>query len=192
MKPHDATKAFAKLVLSEHTRFEWTVQGFGMLRTYLPDDMRLNVWSSTLSVKDVSLIHDHPWDFESYVVAGELRNTRLKPTPSFYAEPLQLEFRLIKPGEGLEFLTPSQRIDLFVSDTERYDEGMTYRQVAAEVHVSNPTDGTVTLNKRTRRGPDQARVFWKVGKQFVSAEPRPATADEVSEVCCYSLQRWFT
>lgn len=193
MKSHDAAKAFAKLVLTEHTRFRWTVQGFGMLRTYLPDDMRLNVWSSALAVPEASLIHDHPWDFESYIVAGELRNTRLTEKPVFStATRVLLEYRVIKPGEGLRFLTPAQRIALHVGHAERYIEGTTYHQAADEVHISDPTDGTVTLNKRTRgERPDEARVFWHVGKEFVSAEPRTATMEEAAEACRYSLQRWF-
>lgn len=69
---------------------EWTIQGLGMLRTYLGDDKtnRLHVWHSGAQVPDVTMMHTHPWAFTSIVLAGLVRDTeyyevtrRAEPAP---------------------------------------------------------------------------------------------------------------
>jgi hypothetical protein len=60
---------------------KWTVQGFGMIRTYIPGPVydkqfRLNVWDSRLRVPNVSVMHDHPWDMTSWIISGLMINTR--------------------------------------------------------------------------------------------------------------------
>src|SRR6185503_17239495 len=54
----------------------WTLQGFGMLRTYLGDDMnmRLHVWDARHAAPNVSSIHNHPWGFTSLILSGEMEN----------------------------------------------------------------------------------------------------------------------
>ena len=52
----------------------WSLQGFGMLRLYLTKEIRLHVWDTAYQVPNVSLLHDHPWDFTSVVIAGCMEN----------------------------------------------------------------------------------------------------------------------
>ncbi len=52
--------------------FEWSLQGFGMLRLYLSKEVRLHVWDDRYAVKNVTTIHTHPWHFRSTVLFGEL------------------------------------------------------------------------------------------------------------------------
>lgn len=42
-------------VLEQPHRREWSLQGFGMLRTYLSFDMRLNIWNRQFRIPNVSL-----------------------------------------------------------------------------------------------------------------------------------------
>lgn len=59
----------------------WTIQGFGMLRLYITDDQiwRLHIWDTEeMAVEDVTRTHDHPWDFDSRILSGELRNLRFE------------------------------------------------------------------------------------------------------------------
>jgi hypothetical protein len=178
----------------------WSLQGFGMLRRHLPGDFRLNVWDSRYRVKDVSLIHDHPWHFESFVVNGVLRNTRfieskdgalfnwsqLKPGPGggLLVEELRgADPRVISGWSGALCLSPQR--------TETYERGATYEQRRDEVHLSDPEDGTVTFNRRfDRTAEDVARVFWPVGKRWVSAEPRVAKASELNDIISMALSKW--
>jgi len=177
---------------------QWTVQGFGFLRTYFggpdnPKEFRLNVWDSRLSVPNVSTIHDHPWHFDSLIVAGRFSNQRylmvadldeppaLDPVPSIARH---FAYTTIKTGEGggME-KTPVRYAILKPWAVEPYNPGDTYHQESDEIHETLFTDGCVTLNKRTKVGDgEHARVFWPAGTEWVDAEPRPATPAEVAAV----------
>ena len=76
--PFDVLRATVRDVLEHPYPREWTVQGFGMLRTYLDPDkrFRLNVWHSKLAIPNVSIVHDHPWHFTSWVMGGNFTNVR--------------------------------------------------------------------------------------------------------------------
>jgi hypothetical protein len=75
---------------------------------------------------------------------------------------------------------------------ENYWPGDKYAQAAKEIHVSKYIDGTVTLNERRIVGDgEHARVFWESG-DWVDAEPRAATEDEVDGVLRQALRKWDT
>lgn len=217
------------MILSHAHMYKWTLQGFGMLRLNIAGfgdiDYRLNVWNAAYRVKNVSLIHDHPWDFTSMVLSGMLNNIRYnvhnEPCPSSREHVVAT----IKPGPGggvLHCSDPKREVligaqnrgglgrpsakdyssegllgdetrntyHLTVAREEEIPTGWTYHQIASEVHLSDPIDGTVTFNERQRVGEDVARVFWPVGTQWVSAEPRTATAEEVDFITKFALSKW--
>jgi hypothetical protein len=180
----DATRAFVKKILEHATRFEWSLQGFGMLRLHLDGDYRLNIWDKRFRVKDVSLIHSHPWDFESLILCGELRNQRF----AYAAAAPAFGYATIKPGPGGGILDKKGLTHLRVFPMEVYHAGQTYCQKYDEIHVSDPVDGTVTLNKRVRVGKDVADVFWPAGQEWVSAEPRKAEDHEIHIITQLALQ----
>lgn len=176
----------------------WTVQGFGMLRTYFgPNNdrkrFRLNLWDDRLAVPNVSTIHDHPWHFESMIVAGVFVNRRFTMLPpSEYGCPTHT-YTTIKTGEGGGIVKSEfQTAGLRSGPVELYEDGAIYSQLADEIHESVPARGTITLNERTRVGDgEHARVFWPIGTDWVDAEPREATIKEVVNGIMYSLKRWF-
>jgi hypothetical protein len=171
----DCMREFVRDALERASSYEWSVQGFGMMRTYIGTDhrFRLNVWHSKLAVQNVSTIHDHPWDLVSWIISGRLRNRRYEVGSGIPFQCMELE-----PGaEGGPRSVPEE-VFLFQRPTEIYFPGSRYEQRADEVHVSLPDDGTVTLNDRTGHGEDRARVFWLSGG-WVDAKPRPATPWEV-------------
>lgn len=167
-------KALIRTILHKPEEHEWTLQGFGMLRLAMcskEGDFRLNIWDSRYRNADVSMLHDHPWDFESLVVSGGLCNIRFKPDDVGES----FEFATLKPGPegGSVSGGDSGIIKLLCASTEYYTAGESYKQEAAEIHMSLPEDGTITFNRRLRKSADLAHVFWRSGKKWVSAKPFP-------------------
>lgn len=177
-------------------RDDWTLQGFGMLRTYLTPELRLHVWDSRYS-NGASPVHDHPWDFVSYVVAGAVVNCRFAESIGNEVlddKQLSVWRRTIRPGEGLQVIGTDVPVTLKVLSVDRVGARQWYFQDAAEIHESKPIDGTVTLVNRKRpvQMPDIARSYYAKGTSWVSGEPRKATPEEVESICAYSLARWFS
>lgn len=188
--PFEMLQAVVKGVLTQPQAFEWSAQGFGMLRTYFGDDKqyRLNIWDSTLAVPLCSLIHDHPWHFQSWVICGDFFNQR---------------YNEVEEGEGLCYLSQKiqtgfdggptempQRTWLMPQAMELYKPGQSYRQASSEIHASFYTDGTVTINDRNRlEDSEHARVFYPEGQAWVDAMPRKAAEFEVWRSTTRALRR---
>lgn len=178
-------------------RREWTVQGFGFLRTYFgpadaPKKFRLNLWHSKFTVPNVSTIHDHPWNLKSVIIAGQpFTNLRYKMrTHSGLYQPTH-SYMTIKTGIGGGVEQGEiYDADLVPGFEEEYRPGDIYRQQALEVHETKFVDGAVTLNERIG-DTERARVFWPYGTDWVDAIPRAATREEVTDAVLYSLGRWF-
>ncbi len=182
------TRSLVENILRNAHNYRWTLQGFGMLRTYLPGDVRLAVWHSDFRVPNVSLIHDHPWDFNSQVIAGELHNQRYVETN----DGRRMMCRTIKPGVGLKMIAEDTPAMLSKKSTELYLAGETYYQKHNEIHESLPEDGTVTIVSRKRAGEDIARVFYPRGEEWVSGEPHDANLGTITAMTRYALDRWFS
>ena len=187
---HDVLSAVVRSVLERYQHYEWTVQGFGMLRTYLDKggEFRLHIWHNSFKVPGVSTIHDHPWDFESKVVAGRVTNVRYTEVDLPGA---RYSCQKIKCGAGGGLEGEPFSTLLVKMHEEVYLPGNVYNQLAKEIHESIPEDGTVTIIKR-QFGPDteHARVFWSPSDVWVSAEPRLAASWEVEEFVQEALKRF--
>lgn len=179
------TVALTQQILLNARQYEWSIQGFGMLRLHLRNDFRLAIWNSKFQVPNVSLIHDHPWDFESLIINGMLVNNRYTLATPETGRPYFM--KTIKPGIGLADVGGISKVYLTKHMREAYRAGNIYRQEADEIHETSYTDGTITLVKRFRGPrPDLARTCWAEG-DWVSAEPRIATTLEVSEITEHAL-----
>lgn len=192
----DYMQGSAEVILKDPLRNpenKWSLQGFGMLRMYLPGDMRLNIWDSRYQYKPKpSMIHDHPWDFTSWVVCGELYNYRYAVGPKNAHGLPQYWQRTIRPGVDPQHLGQDKLVTLFKITQETIKVGNSYFQEFNEVHETDFKDGTITVNSRQRGNrPDEARVFYREGEEWISAEPRPATEKEVKDICDNALKLWF-
>lgn len=171
---------------------KWTLQGFGMLRTYLDDDEvgRLHIWDvDEMSVPDVSTIHNHPWDFASRIVSGHLDNQRYVVVPTTDGEYTAADLRT---GEGGGLAAAPYQVQVVPHEIECYSPGETYSQEAFEYHESLPKWGTVTVIERKFTRPrDYATVCWST-PTWVSAEPRLATQAEIVHFTELALSRWET
>lgn len=182
---------------------DWSVQGFGMMRMYLDPakEWRLNVWHSSLAVPNVSTIHDHPWNFRSWIIAGRFVNQKFDIYPD--SEEIRdragnspesvfqkVDYMRIKTGEGggPDGVKKTCYLRKFVP--QLLLPGDSYDQIWNEVHESMYDDGTVTINRRQRVGTgEHARVFWPHGQEWVDAEPRRATPAEFYSVIHPILQK---
>lgn len=177
-------------VLAFPERREWSVQGFGMFRTYLTPDVRLHVWDPEYRVEDVSVIHDHPWHFESLIVSGSIENRRFRVAEG---EPTHSRGRIMcgtKPVEhGAQDVT-HVRLEQWCEGV--FHVGDSYKMQADELHASIPSPGAVLIIRRTKadKDPDRALVYWPLGGEWVSAEPRPATAGIVRRITQRALDCW--
>lgn len=180
-------KELAHAILMNAHAFEWSLQGMGMLRLHLPNDCRLHVWDSRFRVPNVSMVHDHlQWGLHSTIVAGRLTNHRYivgDGEPHLYAT--------LKPGYGCFFKHDPKPVGLVALEPDLYVAGQSYSQQPNEIHRTEAEDGTVTFMRKTPTNDESARVFWPAGEQWVSAEPRRATADEVATITGRALRRWF-
>lgn len=193
----NTTKALTKAILEHPGDFNWTLQGLGMLRTYLSPEIRLHIWHSDFKfVEDgevASELHTHPWNFNSVVVAGRVRNYRFiesAGTSLDSGQAIPRRRQTIRCGQGGGLI--GDPVDVFLSEqpTETFDEGASYAQLAQEIHRSVPDDGTVTIIEREfLEDTEHAFVYFK--GDWVSAEPRPATDEEIELITEAALERWF-
>lgn len=193
----DSTKLLVRKILEKAHEYDWSLQGFGMFRLYLSDEIRLHLWDNTYSVKDCTTVHDHPWHFDSLVVAGTMCNSRytqaVDEAPDDISCIREFDMITIKCGEGAHTVGNTERIRMFCHRPELIAEGNTYRQTADEVHSTFAKDGTITVVTRimTDKYRDLAKVYCDPRRGFISAAPRAATFEEISGAARRSLERWF-
>lgn len=176
-------------ILEQWRSYEWTVQGFGFIRTKLANVGRIHVWDSSLATPRVSTIHTHPWPLRSTIISGEIINCRFR----IGGEGADLPYlrSRIATGEGGGLIGEPEAIMLFAGDPESYTAGDTYEQDPIEIHRTIAQDGTVTLLERPQGPPlEEAFTFWPEGTGWVSAEPRTLEQWQIEPVVKYALARW--
>lgn len=183
----DGMRRLTYFILKNADKFEWSLQGLGMLRLYLPGEARLHVWDTRYAFPGASPIHDHlQWGLTSTILSGGLTNFRYKEgsgKPYHWAR--------FKAGYGAKQLHEAEVMLLQRQRGEQYLVGQTYSQEPNEIHETCADYGTVSLmQKRPSADGETARIFWPEGTEWGSAEPRPATAEEVKAITSYALERW--
>lgn len=181
-----------KFLLEHATSFEWSIQGLGMLRLYLDKATRLHVWSPMAKRPEVTTLHDHPWDFTSQIVSGRLTNVRYMPdTLPAHAHPFNYMRQQIVCGPGGGVDAEPDPVHLFLCEAKTYWPGDLYYQHAEDIHESLPEPGTVTvITREFKKDTEHAHVFYPIEREWVSAEPRIATPDEVSRITGEALDLW--
>jgi len=184
-------QALASAILHHANNFEWSLQGMGFIRLHLVGHCRLHVWDRRFRMPGVSMIHDHlQWALNSTILSGELVNRiYVEGQGDWGGDPY--EWAMIKPGAGCYFKSEPKRTYLLPQILpERLLPGDTYRQAPDVIHETDAEDGTVTIIRKEPTPDDSARVFWRAGTTWGSAEPRKATPDEVAAIVGVALTRW--
>lgn len=182
-----ALRTAVRFILENAAKFEWSLQGMGMLRLYM-GNTRLHIWDHSYAAPGVSMIHDHlQWGLRSTIVAGHLVNQRYAECeqPSAVADPY--EYVTLKAGYGCMIVEEPKRIWLRALPPEHYGPGDTYSQEPREVHETKAQGVCITMMQKLPTGTDLARVFWPLGEKWGSAEPRKATPEEVAAITAKAL-----
>ena len=193
---HGAMRLMVKNILERAFDYSWTLQGLGMLRMRLSDEYRLHVWHLGYAFPGASPIHDHiQWGLESFIIAGKMRNirfTEIDPKDGVSWRDRRFMHQKILAGEGGGPIEEPSPIWLRQQPTETYPAGTFYWQTNREIHWSIPEDGTVTImRKLPAEDGTSARVFWEWGTEWGTAEPRPATEEEIRGMTGTALSKWF-
>src|SRR3954453_10050324 len=152
------------------------MQDIGLLGLRLDDhrEWRLHVWDPASCAGDPP-VHDHPYDFSSTVIAGQLVNTR------YVEEADGVEYARPRYPPGDEAGRCTDRVRL-VPRVETLAAGDRYSQSAGELHTSHQAPGTVTLIRCSPFEDRELTVCLAPGAPWVTGEARPATAVEVRRI----------
>lgn len=186
-------KQLVKFILENANKFEWSVQGLGMMRLYITPELRLHIWDERLEAPGATKAHTHPWDLESEVIVGAIEDVVLSEKPAFLNQgKLSYAKQQILCGEGCHLTSEPEPVELYLSEMRTYRAGQKYTHKADDIHYSNFSEGTVTLVHRTfKEDQDHAFVYIPEGSEFGSAEPKPATQEQVYGISQTALNNWF-
>ena len=178
------SKPLVGTILRHAEDFPWKMQDIGLLGLRLDDERtyRLHVWDPSGTEGEPS-IHDHPYDFTSTVIAGELTNGRYAEDPEGEE---YVRFRYSLPDENE---SRSDLVRLSMSP-ESCTEGDTYGQLASELHASWQQPGTVTVIRCSWHAPTELTVCVRDEGCWRSGQSRDATRNEIKAFAARALE-WF-
>jgi hypothetical protein len=178
------SKALVLTILRHAEDFPWRMQDIGLMGLRLDDqrEYRLHLWDPSSVVGDPP-IHDHPYDFTSTVIAGELTNTRYVEDPGGER---YIRFRYSLPAED-ERRSDTVRLS---ATAELLTEGAVYHQLAHELHASGQQPGTVTVIRCSWGEPRELTVCLRDEGSWHSGRARDATRQEVKAFTAKALE-WF-
>jgi hypothetical protein len=177
-------KVFVRNILEHAHAYPWTMQDIGLLGLRLDDEReyRLHVWAPDRCIGG-SVIHDHPFDFVSTVVVGELANAR------YVEDDSGVKYMRERYSPANEDLRTTDVVQL-TANVETYRAGDVYSQMADELHDSHQVPGTVTILQRTFRDIDELTVCRAEHEPWVSGVSRSPTFEEVDAITSQALL-WF-
>lgn len=191
---HNELKSMAEFILRNATNYQWSLQGLGMFRLYLPGNARLHLWNQQYAFSGVSGIHDHlQWkSLRSTVIAGWIENTAYAKVPVEDESGVTHMMGTFKTDGSGRMVGGAEVVGLKRLGSQMYRAGESYSQLGHVIHYTHPAEGAVTIIHREPEKHDLARIFWPAGTEWGSAVPRPATTEEIRAAVAQSLQRWFT
>ncbi|HET6964169.1 MAG TPA: hypothetical protein VFH58_05310 [Acidimicrobiales bacterium] len=177
-------KRLVRTILQHPDGYPWKLQDIGLLGLTLDErrEYRLHVWDPAYMVGEPP-VHDHPFDFTSTVIVGELTNSVYREDPAgtgYY------RWRYTLSAEDERTM---DTVTLAATATT-LREGDHYAQAAHELHDSRQLPGTVTLIRRAFDEVSRLTVCYRQESAWVSGQARPATRNEVRDITGKALA-WF-
>jgi hypothetical protein len=178
------SKPLVLTILRHAEDFPWRMQDIGLMALRLDDrrEYRLHLWDPSDIVGDPP-IHDHPYDFTSTIIVGELTNTRYEEDP---AGDEYVRFRYSPPAED-QRRSDAVRLSAKV---ESFCEGAQYSQRAHELHASEQEAGTVTVIRCSWVEAPALTVCLRDEGSWRSGQGRDATREEIKSMATKALE-WF-
>lgn len=188
-------------ILERATAYSWSLQGLGMFRLYLSSDVRLHVWDNRFAFPNVSTIHSHPWDFTSEVISGSITDYQYheqvindeQPEPEGEGVIHYIEQQIVcGPGGGV---VDGKKRDVVLWKTKgntyrSWPQNSAYILQSTRIHESVAEPGTITMiTRRFHEDTEHANVYYPVGTEWVSAEPREASDSEVETMSIIALEK---
>lgn len=186
-------KSLVKLILQKPLQFEWETHGMGFLRLRLPGDKRLHIFDSSLRYPNVSMIHNHTqWSFVSHILSGCMQNIEY----DFDEESKEFinthKFCTIECGIGCKKIGADSFCRLKKTKIRKLFAGESYSMESTDLHETDAIDGTVSIISQYRnRGITTALVFWEIGSEWVSGEPRKSTKQEIISTTQLALDKFY-
>lgn len=182
-----ALDRLARTILEHAADYPWRINDLGLLALRLDDDReyRLHVWDPDGCLGDPPIIHDHPYDFSSRIVVGELTDTR------YVEDPGGVLYRRERYAPSDEHDRRRDTVRLTGASTTRR-AGQCYQLLAEALHASDQTRGTVTLIRCAWRERPELTVCLRPDARWLSGQARPATADEIKRISAAALDRFRT
>jgi hypothetical protein len=170
------------MILVHAESFAWTMQDIGLLGLRLDErrEFRLHVWAPGDAIGDPP-VHDHPFDFTSIVVVGEMTNTRYDEDAS------GVEYHRVRytPPDEQDRRTDTVRLS---ATPTTYTAGGQYSQLAHELHDTRPRPGTVTIFRMAFKEVRELTVCSRAGAPWVAGQSRRATPREVKRITATALE----
>ena len=178
------SKPLVLTILRHAEDFPWRMQDIGLMSLRLEErrEYRLHVWNPVDEDPDPP-IRDHPYDFTSTIVVGELTNTR------YEEDAAGDEYVRLRYSPGLEHLRRSDTVRLSAA-ASTLTEGEQYRRLAPELHASAQLPGTVTVIRCSWERTCDLTVCHRDQGSWQSGRARDATRDEIKTVAARALE-WF-
>ena len=179
------TQLRVRTILEHASDHAWTLQDIGLLglRLGARREYRLHVWAPSFGRTEPP-IHDHPFDFESMVVVGEITNVR------FVEDPAGTAFHRVRYSPFAHDVRRTDTVRLSPAATTTHPAGDHYRQASHELHVTQPTSGTVTIIRMAFRNTSELTVCSLAGEDWISDHSRPATPAEVETIVATALEQF--
>jgi hypothetical protein len=167
---------------------KWRHHGIGVLQAYLHEgdtETRIHVWHPALVLADFNetngLVHDHRFDFDSYVLLGSICNTRFQLEPDPTGE--WVKYGVTHARKALEeygsFSNPLGLLDearyTARRETKWYGASSIYSMKAREFHMSHVNELTVTLIVKTGLVDGSSVIIGKRDVPLIHAFEHPET-----------------
>jgi len=178
------SKALVLTMLQHAEGFPWRMLDIGLMGLRLDDrrEYRLHIWDPSCCLGEPP-IHDHPYDFTSTIIAGEMTNVR------YEEDPAGDEYVRFRYPLGAEENRRSDGVRLS-STAITFTEGSQYRQLSGELHASWQQPGTVTLIRCSWIAVPELTVCFQDAGSWRSGQGRDATRDEMKSFAAKALE-WF-
>jgi hypothetical protein len=183
----DTSETYARVrtILEHAADHAWTIQDIGLLGLRLDarPDYRLHVWAPSYCRTEPP-VHDHPFDFASTVVAGEITNVR------FDEDPAGIAYHRVRYSPSEHDVRRTDTVRLSPTATTTHRAGDRYRQASHELHATRPTPGTVTIIRMAFRNVSELTVCSRGEEDRISDHSRRATPEEVHAVTATALEHF--